>query len=166
MSNGEEIMFCNVIAQGRHIKEEFEELRKKERVVGVQAYFYFIGGKMVLKKKCNEELKVDIDEKVSIKEIIDRCKTVSGLLHLGITSVDIRRTNKGYHLRMITDCIRLDDMQILMIQGLMGDDFKRGCLNYKRIMRGETNWNVLFTKKWGSDGKVKSIEEGKRIYKL
>lgn len=163
MGNGQEIMFCNVVAEQKIIRDYFRDLKRENKVFGKQSYFCLVGSKMVLKKKYNEELKIDIDEKLSYIDIIDRIRCVNGLLSLGIKTMDIRQTKKGCHVRMITNCRKLSNKDVLLIQGLMGDDYKRGCLNYKRVMRGETNWNVLFSKKWGSDGKVKSKEGKQKI---
>jgi hypothetical protein len=110
-------------------------------------------------------LKVDIDKKIPIKLILKRIKLINYSLMLRIKYVLITDTYKGYHIRVETKK-ELGDIDVLIIQLLIGDDYIRSMLNYKRIKRGEKNWNVLFTKKSNKYDELISVEGLTKKYKL
>jgi len=112
-------------------------------------------------------LKVDLDKKENLKNIKQRIKLINYSLDLGIKKFEILETAKGYHLRIpIKIRANISDMDIVVLQLLLGDDYKRGLMNYKRVKRGESKWNVLFTAKYDKNNNLLSMERNRRIIEI
>ena len=78
-----------------------------------------------------------------------QAKVVLRWLHehnIGFSKVSVYETNKGFHFYLDLE-YSLHEWEILLIQALLGSDFKRETLNYFRVRNDERHWNVLFKEK-------------------
>jgi hypothetical protein len=109
-------------------------------------------------------LKLDFDGKQTDYEghvkRIKLCLNIIGFIR--IKDVNIMQTKKGFHTYLTVSSNKTDLLpkDIVCLQSLLGSDFKRECFNFLRVKSGmllNENWNVLFSKKWDSNG-VKSVE--------
>jgi len=104
-------------------------------------------------------LKVDLDyipPYTTLTEWIQTRLSILGRFFLCPREIYYRKSRggKGYHIIFLIDA-EMSDMQILTVQWLLGDDYKRCEYNEKRIRMGIADWNVLFEsgekwKKWTS----------------
>lgn len=99
-------------------------------------------------------LKIDIDGKVKWKRI----RTALDILGLKVDfdASSICKTAHGFHLKLDVNR-KLDDKDACFVQMAVGSDFKRECLNHRRITEGDANWNVLFSQKF-KKGRMTSKE--------
>lgn len=90
-------------------------------------------------------IKLDFDKPSYPNTFFERM-WVLDRLNIDIQRILIRRTPHGYHIKIE---IRqdLDDIDILILQLLLGSDYRREFFNYQRIKAGVKNWNILFDKK-------------------
>jgi len=99
----------------------------------------------------------------------DRFKTIVHVVGLKVLDIKAYKTARGTHLYLDVEfraeCVFLrgnhteyaKDLDLLLLQTLMGSDFRREAFNYTRIRSGISGWNVLFAEKWGYD------EEGNKM---
>jgi hypothetical protein len=113
-------------------------------------------------------LKLDIDS----KEIdIIRFYIISRLLRMNIYSIIKKKTKHGYHLTLeISSPYINDDRDIVLVQCLLGSDYKRELFNFLRVKHKCRRWNVLFTKKYRmKNGRLvlvsKEVSSEGRFYK-
>ncbi|RLF40497.1 MAG: hypothetical protein DRN12_05295 [Thermoplasmata archaeon] len=105
------------------------------------------------------ELRLDVDGKQKGSK---RIKKVIELLGLKVRYWEIYKTNNGWHHYIGVDN-KLTDLEVVLVQALMGSDFKRECFNYLRVKSGKfsyDDWNVLFKRKYEVDlvnGDVKLV---------
>jgi hypothetical protein len=100
-------------------------------------------------------LKIDIDDKgQGVEEFIRRLRFVKCFVR--ITGVDVKETRKGFHFRVMTE-EDLEAWEVLVLQAILGSDFKRELFNYLRVRKGLRNWNILFNKK--KDAFIESEEK-------
>ena len=114
-------------------------------------------------------IKLDIDERridwKRIRTVIQFFK-----LKINLDMSWIAKTKKGFHIYLFisnSDELKVTDEDLCFIQCAMGDDYKRSCLNWKRVTIGhdwqKKNWNVLFNMKIHSDlkghSKIASMEK-------
>jgi hypothetical protein len=94
------------------------------------------------------EILIDIDKK-SLREFYDRYIFVQKYLKFKLLGYEIAETKKGYHVRLIVDLpYEYSDKDIVLLQLLLGDDWKRATINYFRVIHNLDDWNVLFRKKY------------------
>lgn len=88
-------------------------------------------------------IKLDYDNIDSKDEIpIDRICRVIDYYALSPENYLINRSNNGFHVR-ITVKEDLPDEMTVVVQLLMGSDYQREMINYRRIREDVKNWNVL-----------------------
>ena len=70
--------------------------------------------------------------------------------HLGldVSKIDVYNTNHGFHLYLHTTA-DIEKFEILAIEQILGDDFRRGLFNYTRILNKAKNCDILFRRKYG-----------------
>lgn len=90
----------------------------------------------------SETIKLDIDSKGNLDGVVSRIYSIVDLLGLSVENYVIHESNSGYHIR-ITVLDELSDLELVIIQLLMGSDPKREALNYLRVRDNEPNWNIL-----------------------
>jgi hypothetical protein len=111
------------------------------------------------------EIKLDIDER---RKGVRRIRKVIELLGLKVKYWETYRTNGGWHHYIGVEN-RLSDLELCLIQALMGSDFKRECFNFLRIRSGKfagQSWNVLFKRKYEYDiqkGEIKLVSEEVKV---
>ena len=93
--------------------------------------------------------KLDIDSKNVFKrlETTERIDKIISMLGLTLRNLNYKETAKGYHYYIEVEN-DLSDMEVCLIQSLMGSDYSRETFNYLRIRQGIKDWNVLFQKKY------------------
>lgn len=76
----------------------------------------------------------------------DLCRWVLREYHVEGFGVETSPSGRGLHIRIF---LRedLDDMEVLRLQFLLGDDRTRCRLNYLRLMKGIDHWNKLFVRR-------------------
>ena len=92
------------------------------------------------------DLKLDLDGKNGLNTLISR---IWILKYLGLSLKDIKvyDTVNGYHV-VISCANRLSDMEIILFQLLLGEDYRRGLYNYLKVKKGVLDWNILFKEKY------------------
>ncbi|MBD3191301.1 MAG: hypothetical protein GF308_11685 [Candidatus Heimdallarchaeota archaeon] len=103
----------------------------------------------------NTIIKLDLDGEESFELFLERgwiCK----YLGLRITKAEVFTTKNGYHVYLHTKNT-LPYERILLIESLLGDDYRRVLYNLLRVVMGCTDFDVLFQEKWQLTrlGKVK-----------
>jgi len=91
-------------------------------------------------------LKIDYD--IPLEEAQQRFLKGKLLLEeitgLHLKESDWRKSEGGnYHVVVETE-EQLEPVEILACQLIMGSDLVRECFNFRRIRRGQKNWNILF----------------------
>ena len=107
------------------------------------------------------ELKLDIDSrKLPEKEIAKRLYYIRKILKYTKLYTFKNRTKHGWHIRIVFHSdVELDDKDIVFLQLLLLSDYKREIFGWMRIRSGiKSKWNVLFSAKTDSNGKVISNE--------
>ena len=112
-------------------------------------------------------LKIDYDSKPSVEElkaqINFRLDYVLYYFNINSCEVEIKETNKGYHIR-ITVPKEIDDKSIVILQAVLGSDWLRELRNLSRILAGDKSWNILFTYKIKKDIEMEEELIEKYIY--
>lgn len=102
---------------------------------------------------------IDIDEKKNAHLIGDsfRFKTefISSITGIPLKFLDCKETTKGLHVKLLTT-ENISDTELVLLQALLGSDWKREVFNWQRVRQGAkmSEWNFLFSKKYRreSDG--------------
>jgi hypothetical protein len=63
------------------------------------------------------------------------------------TPVRVWHTVNGWHLEIDLDN-EIDNVKAILIQAILGDDYRRAMCLLQRIERGCQNWNVLYRQKY------------------
>jgi hypothetical protein len=58
----------------------------------------------------------------------------------------------------------IDNFKAILIQVLLGDDYRRGLANLLKVERGCKDWNFLFKQKWKMDKLGEEVRVSKEIY--
>ena len=112
-------------------------------------------------------LKIDYDSKPSVEElkaqINFRLDYVLYYFNINSCEVEIKETNKGYHIR-ITVPKKIDNKSTVILQAVLGSDWLRELRNLSRILAGDKSWNILFTYKIKKDIEMEEELIEKYIY--
>lgn len=99
------------------------------------------------------ELKLDIDHKDKA-QAVDRIKWVlEKLPEIEVERFRVKETENGYHLYIFLSEPILT-MYRAFLQAILGSDWKRETLNFKRFLDGEEDYNILFETKYEGNKKV------------
>ena len=123
------------------------------------------------------DILVDIDKKdVSAEEIAERMFFISVFTPFDFTRIRVRETAKGFHIYLWCADIKPTPVDKVVIQLILGSDYRRELFNYLRVCGRETprKWNVLFATKYDGNGNKisrerttdKSIRLEEEIYAL
>jgi len=94
------------------------------------------------------ELKIDIDKKDK-RDFMRRYQALYRYFRFNLVDYEIAETRKGYHIRLIIDFpFKVTSEEIVLLQLLLGSDWKREMLNYLRVKNGIEDWNKLFNVKY------------------
>jgi hypothetical protein len=94
------------------------------------------------------ELKIDIDKKDK-RDFMRRYQALYRYFRFKLVDYEITETRKGYHVRLIIDFpFKVTSEEIVLLQLLLGSDWKREMLNYLRVKNGIEDWNKLFNVKY------------------
>lgn len=107
-------------------------------------------------------LRLDLDGKYGLSNFMDRIWILK-YLGIKIHKVRIYHTTNGYHAKVQCDN-EIDDVKAVLIQVLLGDDYRRGLCNLLKIERGCRNWNFLFKQKWKTDKLGNEVQVSKEAY--
>jgi len=122
-----------------------------------------------LMNKGEVELKLDFDieDWKKVKDILKNRIIVFKSFYLIPYYTVVAQTRHGWHIYIKCHTkMELDDKDVCVIQGLLGDDFKRVLFNWLRVREGKfVEWNVLFTHKERIDIE-KSRELGDYLQRL
>lgn len=109
----------------------------------------------------NTALKIDLDhthsEKTLYTKVLNPYKTISELLELPLSTIEIYTTKHGYHIYIENPHFKFHTkMGIILLQLLLGSDKNRELFNYQRIIKEPKmqNWNVLFAQKYKGNKKI------------
>ena len=92
-------------------------------------------------------LKVDIDQPYSdfnIQEFLiklDKLEVITGITTKGQIAKPSKNGNTHIRVHMTKELLPLEK---LFLQCWLGDDRLRCLFNFRRIRRGQLNWNILF----------------------
>lgn len=103
-------------------------------------------------------VKLDIDERITPTEMARRVDQLSSILGMYFYPAKIARTHKGMHFYFYPSKV-LNDFETICVQLILGSDANRETFNLRRVRRGNSNWNVLFFRKYDHKGKVISEEK-------
>jgi len=108
-------------------------------------------------------LKLDLDGKNSLNIFIDRIWIIK-YLGLAVKRVYVHPTVNGFHVRLLCDN-KIDPLEQVLIQSLLGDDFKRALCNFLKLGRGsKTSWNPMFKRKWTLNKLGQEVEVSRETY--
>jgi len=107
-------------------------------------------------------LRLDLDGKYGLSNFMDR---IWILKYLGIKPLNVRiyHTMNGFHAKLTCDN-QIDDVKAILVQVLLGDDYRRGVCNLLKTERGCKNWNFLFKQKWKTDKLGNEVQVSKEGY--
>lgn len=114
---------------------------------------------------------VDIDtaKQGSIRSVIcqmkKKIKRLNCALRLNIREIEIRKTYHGYHI-YIAFKKNITDIELCLMQSILGDDWERAIQNWNKIKIGAPVWNVLFSRKSTFDGKLLSLESKYKVVRI
>jgi len=91
-------------------------------------------------------LKLDLDGKNGLDTFLNRM-WIMKYLGLKVTDVKVYHTTNGYHLVLELDN-EIDNVKAILIQAILGDDYRRAACLLLRVERGCKDWNVLFRQKY------------------
>lgn len=91
-------------------------------------------------------IKLDLDSQEALNEFMNRVWIIKNL-GLKIEKLECYETNHGYHIYLYLDNI-LTNFDILMIESLLGSDFRKQLYGYLKVKNGTKNWDVLFKEKF------------------
>ncbi len=94
-------------------------------------------------------LKLDLDGKNGLSLFLDRIWILK-YLGIKVVKVKIHHTTNGFHARLVCDN-HIEPVKAILIQALLGSDYRRELCNLLKIERGCKNWNILFKRKWKID---------------
>lgn len=94
-------------------------------------------------------VKLDFDEpfeSFGVEALRDKIDFVEMVTHLKPERIDIMQSRHGNtHVKIyFHQC--LPDFAVLALQAILGSDWRRETYNFRRIMRGQRNWNILFAR--------------------
>jgi hypothetical protein len=95
-------------------------------------------------------LKIDIDSKTISQRQVNRMDWIIAFFRLDILDIKLTESRKGWHIEFIIQN-PINDYEIVLLQLLLGSDWKRECFNLLRVHSGKfknQSWNILFKKKW------------------
>lgn len=103
----------------------------------------------------NHELKLDIDFKPDnadklVSQIIERVIFLEDVFCVQFEKFEVYETNKGLHIYVkISSKNKLKNTDIVVLQLVLGSDYKREIYNWMRVRNGGNvkYWNKLFKKK-------------------
>jgi len=102
--------------------------------------------KYLLKTHENPVIKLDLDSQESLNEFINRIWIIKNL-GLKVDSIVCYDTRHGYHIYLYLDNI-LTNFDMLIIESLLGSDFRKQLYNYLKMKNGTENWDILFEEKY------------------
>jgi len=91
-------------------------------------------------------LKLDLDGKNGLDTFLKRM-WIMKYLGLKTEYAKVYHTTNGYHLVLGLDN-EIDDLKAILMQALLGSDYRREACNLLRIERGCKDWNTLFKAKY------------------
>jgi hypothetical protein len=107
-------------------------------------------------------LKLDLDGKYGLSEFLKRIWILK-YLGLRVVKVLVHDTVNGFHVRLVCDN-QIDDIKTVLIQALLGSDYRRELCNLLKIERGSKHWNTLFKEKWATDKLGNEYKVSKETY--
>jgi hypothetical protein len=107
-------------------------------------------------------LKLDLDGKYGLSEFLKRIWILK-YLGLRVVKVLVHDTVNGFHVRLVCDT-QIDDIKTVLIQALLGSDYRRELCNLLKIERGSQHWNILFKEKWATDKLGNEYKVSKETY--
>jgi len=107
-------------------------------------------------------LKLDLDGKYGLSTFLDRVWLIK-YLGLRVQSTRVHDTVNGFHVRLRCDN-NIDDVKAVLIQALLGDDYRRAVCNLLKVERGSRSWNMLFKCKWKTDKLGTEVQISKETY--
>ena len=119
----------------------------------------------LLKDDSLNEIKLDFDHisKRTMTSILNNRYWMLKELGLKVKRLELYKTTHGWHVLVTVNKGLSAYWEVCLLQMLLGSDFKREFFNYRRIKSGLKRWNVLFNRKYDSNGKLVSSE--RRIMK-
>jgi hypothetical protein len=91
-------------------------------------------------------IKLDIDGEPVDFHRIKVCVAKLKEMKMKFIKGEVYKTVHGFHV-YIWIMNTVSDTYLPFIQALMGSDWKRELLNFERILKAESDWNVLFQEK-------------------
>jgi hypothetical protein len=103
---------------------------------------------------------LDIDEKLSEKKLIEKLYFINKFLHFKNLDINKKKTKHGWHICIrINSTRKLSDFDIIFLQSILGDDWKRCMFNWLRVRSGCKKWNVLYKQKFDKNMRLISHEQ-------
>lgn len=107
-------------------------------------------------------LKLDLDGKYSLSNFLRRIWIIK-YLGLRVNKVKVHDTVNGFHVRLVCDN-QVDPLKTVLLQALLGSDYRRELCNLLKIERGSKHWNILFKQKWATDKLGREYQVSKETY--
>lgn len=95
------------------------------------------------------ELRIDFDQRENFTDFLIRAQLIRRSLGLDFSAIRIYDTKHGYHI-YLTTANPLTRYEIILIQLLLGDDYKHALANFNQLRQNmpPTCWNKLFHQKF------------------
>lgn len=107
-------------------------------------------------------LKLDLDGKYGLSIFLKRLWIIK-YLGLRVRKVLVHDTVNGFHLRLVCDN-HIDPVKAILLQTLLGSDYRREMCNLLKVERGTKHWNLLFKQKWATDKLGREYPVSKESY--
>jgi hypothetical protein len=94
------------------------------------------------------EIRVDIDSRDQFDDFLNRARLLQRALGLSIHNCLVYLTKSGYHVKIMLST-PLSCYEIILIQALLGDDYKHTLAAYVQLRQNVplAHWNALFKEK-------------------
>jgi hypothetical protein len=110
----------------------------------------------------DQNLLLDIDGVKGFNNLLERLWT---LKYLGLSVVDVHvwSTINGRHVELICDN-KIPDMERLLIECILGDDYRRALYNYLKLKQGAEHYDKLYEEKFKTNILGESVKVSSEIY--
>lgn len=98
------------------------------------------------------EIMLDVDFKIEPEQMARRVRFVEHIAGVSLKLRDVKETAHGYHFYYDVPVFPSYSEHVqytrVILQLLLGSDYKREAFNWRRVRDGIENWNVLFKAKF------------------
>jgi len=135
-----EIKFKPKFHESNFMNQEKNDHETKKPIIIINYLEFF------LEKQKNPIIKLDLDSENELNEFLNRAWIIK-YLGISVKDIEVYDTKHGYHIYIYTDNI-FTNVDIIILQLLLGSDYRKEFYSYLKLKNGSSNFNVLFERKY------------------